>query len=84
MNEEDEIISVQRSRSTRTSLETSVNALMSDEASLGLRLVGEITEPTCSHRPRKRIRRGIVWQVAYGVPLSTRRVSRVPAELESF
>ena len=67
MNEEDEFISVQRSRSTRTSLETSVKHSMSDEASLGLRLVGEITEPTGSHPPRKRIRRGIVWQAAYSV-----------------
>ena len=43
---------------------------MSDEASLGLRLVGEPSETTYSHRPRKRIRRGIVWQAAYGAPLT--------------
>ena len=43
---------------------------MNDEASLGLRLVGELSETTCSHRTRKRIRRGIVWQVAYGAPLT--------------
>jgi hypothetical protein len=60
MNEEDEIISMRRLRSTRTSS-------MSDEASLGLRLVEELSETACSPRPRKKIRRGIVWQVAYGV-----------------
>ena len=44
---------------------------MSDDASrLGLRLVGELSETTCSHRIRKRIRRGIVWQAAYGVRLT--------------
>jgi len=64
MNDEDEFISVKRSRSTRTSHSRS------DEASLGLRLVGEITETSCSHQPRKRIRPGIVWQVAYGAPLT--------------
>ena len=55
MNEEDEFVSVRRLRATRTSS-------MSDEASLGLRPVGEPSETTCSHRPRKKIRRGIVWQ----------------------
>jgi len=70
MNDEDEFISVRRLRFTRTSLEGSVKHSMSDEASLGLRLVGEITEPTGSHQPRKRIRQGIVWQVAYGAPLT--------------
>lgn len=85
MNEEDEIISVRRSRSTRTSLATwdlpgdcerlaakarPVKHSMSDEASLGLRLVGEPSETTCAHRPRKRIRRGIVWQAAYGAQLT--------------
>ncbi len=74
MNEEDEFISVRRLHSTRTSLETPkarpVKHSMSDEASLGLRLVGEPCETTCSHRPRKRIRRGIVWQAAYGAPLT--------------
>ncbi len=73
MNEEDEFISVRRLRSTRTSLETPkarpVNHSMSDDASLGLRLVEEISETTCSHRARKRIRRGIVWQAAYDVRL---------------
>ncbi len=64
MNEEDEFISVRRLHCTRTSHSRS------DEASLGLRLVGEITEPTGSHPPRKRIRQGIVWQVAYGAPLT--------------
>ena len=43
---------------------------MSDDASLGLRLVGEPSETTCSHQPRKRIKQGIVWQVAYGAPLT--------------
>ena len=31
---------------------------------LGLRLVGDLSEMPCSHQIRKRIRRGIVWQVA--------------------
>ena len=74
MNEEDEFISVRRLRSTRTSLETPkarpVNHSMSDDARLGLRLVGELSETTCLHRPRKGIRRGIVWQVAYGAQLT--------------
>jgi hypothetical protein len=85
MNEEDEFISVRRLRSTRTSLESwdlsndcerlaakarPVKHSMSDDASLGLRLVGDLSETTCSHRIRKRIRRGIVWQVANGVPLT--------------
>ncbi len=78
MNEEDEFISVQRSRSTRTSLETSVKHSMSDEASLGLRLVGEPSETTGSHQPRKRIRRGIVWQVAYGAPLTPEALAVSP------
>ncbi len=64
MNDEDEFISVRRLHSTRTSHS------MSDEASLGLRLVGEPSETTCSHQPRKRIKQGIVWQVAYGAPLT--------------
>ncbi len=64
MNDEDEFISVRRLHSTRTSHS------MSDEASLGLRLVGEPSETTGSHRPRKRIRPGIVWQVAYSAPLT--------------
>ena len=79
MNDADEIISVRRLRSTRTSVESwdperlaanarPVKHSMSDEASLGLRPVGEPSETTCSHRIRKRIRRDIVWQVAYGVP----------------
>ncbi len=71
MNEEDEFFSVRRLRSTRTSS-------MSDEASLGLRLVGEITETTCSHRPRKRIRPGIVWQAAYGAPLTPEGLAAPP------
>ena len=68
MNEEDEFISVRRLRSTRTSLETSVKHSMNDEASLGLRPVGEPAEMPPPHRPRKKLRRGIVWQVAYGAP----------------
>ncbi len=78
MNEEDEFILVQRSRSTRTSLETSVKHSMSDEASLGLRLVGEPSETTCSHQPRKRVRRGIVWQVAFGAPLTPEALAVSP------
>ena len=81
MNEEDEFISVRRLRSTHTSLESwdrerlppkgrPVKHSMSDEAGLGLRLVGEPCETTCSHRPRKRIRRGIVWQAAYSAQLT--------------
>ena len=81
MNEEDEIIWADSSSHVAlTCAPINVNCTeqyvygdgrsMSDDASLGLRLVGEITETTCSHRPRKRIRRGIVWQVAYGVPLT--------------
>ena len=54
MNEEDEFISVRRLRSTHTSLETSVKHSMNDEASLGLRPVGEPSETTPSHRPRKK------------------------------
>ncbi len=72
MNDEDEFISVRRLHSTRPSHP------MSDEASLGLRLVGEITEPTGSHPPRKRIRRGIVWQVAYGAPLTPEALAVSP------
>jgi hypothetical protein len=63
MNEEDEFISVRRLRSTRTSP-------MSDEASLGLRLVGEFSETICSQPAGKRIKRGIVWQAAYSVQLT--------------
>jgi hypothetical protein len=56
MNEEDEIISVRRLRSTRTSS-------VSDDASrLGPRLVEELSETACSPRARKRISQGIVWQ----------------------
>ena len=86
LNEEDDIFSVRRSRSTHTSLESSdlagdcerlpqnsrrLKHSMSDEAGrLGLRLVEELSETTCSHRTRKRIRRGIVWQAAYSVLLT--------------
>jgi hypothetical protein len=74
MNEDDEFISVRRLRTTRTSLETSkaqpVEHSMRDEASLGLRLVEELSEKTPSHRARKKIRRGIVWQTAYSVLLT--------------
>jgi hypothetical protein len=78
MDEEDEIISVRRLRSTHTSLESwelsnarPLNHPMSDDARrFGLRLVGEISETTCSPRARKRIWRGIVWQAAYGAPLT--------------
>jgi len=72
MNEEDKYISVRRLHSTRTSHP------MSDEASLGLRLVGEPSETTCSHQPRKRIRPGIVWQVAYGAPLTPEALAVSP------
>jgi hypothetical protein len=77
MNEEDEILSVRRLRTTRESSDRerlapqgrAVKPSMSDEASLGLRLVGEeISEESCAQRTRKKIRRGIVWQVAYDVP----------------
>ena len=68
MNDEDEFISVRRLRSTRTSLDTSVKHSMNDEASLELRPVGEPFEMPSSHRPRKKIRRGIVWQAAYCAP----------------
>ena len=93
MNEEDEFISVRRLRCTRTSLETwdlaadrdrlaakarPVKHSMSDEASLGLRPVGEPSETTCSHRPRKRIRRGIVWQVAYSARLTPEGLAASP------
>ena len=82
MNEEDEFISVRRLRSTRTSLKTPkarpVEHAMNDEASLGLRPVGEPSETTCSHRIRKRIRRGIVWQVAYGAPLTPEGLAASP------
>jgi len=62
MNEDDEIFSVRRLRSTHTSPESGDS--MSDDASrLGLRLVGELSETT-SHRTRKKIGRGIVWQAA--------------------
>ncbi len=81
MNEEDEFISVRRLRSTQTSLESwdrerlppkgrPVKRSMSDETSLGLRLVGELSETTCSQRIRKKIRRGIVWQAAYSAQLT--------------
>jgi len=82
MNEEDEIIWADSSSHVAlTCAPINVNCTaqyvfgdgrsMSDDASrVGLRLVGEITETTCSHQPRKRIRRGIVWQVAYGAPLT--------------
>ncbi len=74
MNDEDEFISVRRLRSTRASLETPqaqpVEHSMHDEASLGLRLVEEPSEMPSSHRARKKIRRGIVWQTAYGVLLT--------------
>jgi len=44
---------------------------VSDDASrLRLRLVQELSETACSPRARKRIRRGIVWQVAYGTWLT--------------
>jgi hypothetical protein len=78
MNEEDEFISVRRLRSTRKSLETSVKHSMNDEASLGLRPVGELSETTPSHRPRKKIRRGIVWQVAYGAPSTPQGLAARP------
>ncbi len=43
---------------------------MRDEVSrLGRCSVRELSEATCSHRPLKRIRRGIVWHVTYGVRL---------------
>jgi hypothetical protein len=80
MNEEDEIIPVRRLRSTHPSPEAwdlsndsewlppkarPPNHSMSDDASrFGLRLVAKLSETTCSHRTRKRIRRGIVWQAA--------------------
>ena len=55
---------------TPTAEDATAKAPMSDEASrCGLRLA-ELSETTCSHRIRKRIRRGIVWQVAYGVRLT--------------
>jgi hypothetical protein len=75
MNEEDEFISVRRLRSTPTSLERSVKHSKSDEASLGLRHVGELPETSCSHPTRKRIRRGIVWQVAYSARLMAEGVA---------
>jgi len=86
MNEEDEVVSVRRLRSNHTSLESwdlsngcerlppkarLLKHLMSDDAArLELRLVGEFSETTCSHRIRKRIRQGIVWQAADGAPLT--------------
>ena len=78
MNEEDEFISVRRLRSTRTSLETSVKHSMNDEASLGLRPVGEPSETTPSHRPRKKLRRGIVWQVACSAPPTPEGLAACP------
>ena len=76
MNEEDEIIWAVRI--SLTCAPTNVNcteqylygdgrSMSEDGGTFGLRLVGEPSETTCSHRPRKRIRPGIVWQAAYGV-----------------
>src|SRR5271165_4636227 len=94
MNEEDEFISVRRSRSTRTSLESwdlsndcerlaakarPLNHSMSDGAGrFGLRLVEELSETACSQRTRKRIRRGIVWQVAYSARLTPEGLAASP------
>ena len=83
MNNEDEVNYVRRSRSRRTSRESwdladdcqrlpsnsgPLQHSISDDPGLGLRLVEEISETNCSRPIRKKIRRGIVWQVAYGVP----------------
>jgi hypothetical protein len=86
MKEDDEINSVRRLRCTHTALESRdlsndferlppqarpVNHSMSEDASrFGLRLVGEISEATRLHPTRKRIKRGIVWHVAYSVWLT--------------
>jgi len=86
VNEEDEIISVRRLRSTHTSLESRVlsngcsrlppkarppNHSMGDDSSrFGLRLVGELPETITSHPARNKIRRGIVWQAAYSLQLT--------------
>jgi hypothetical protein len=79
MNEDDEIMwADSSSRVPLTCASTHVNctepyslakeyAMNYDASRLGLRPVGEICETTCSHRTRKRIKRGIVWQVAYGI-----------------
>ncbi len=97
MNEDDEIISAESSsRISLTSAKTHVNCTepygfinerpMNNEASrLGLILVGELSETTCSHRVRKRIRRGIVWQAAYGPWLThSESVARSPLSSNSF
>ncbi len=44
---------------------------MNDDASgFGVRLAVQPCETSCSHRIRNRVRRGIVWQAAYGVWLA--------------
>jgi hypothetical protein len=62
MNEEDEIISVRRLRMPK--VRSPKHNVTDDAIRLRLRLVEELSETTCPRPPRKRIRRGIVWQVA--------------------
>ncbi len=77
MKESDEILRADSSsRLTLTCAPVHVNctepygtgerSMNSESSRLGLILVGEPSETTCSHRTQNRIRRGIVWQAAYG------------------